>query len=130
MTDLNQYEQAAKNVIDDLIKAGTSFDIKALDQIYHDSLSVMFIDTNGQVNLMNKKETKELFEKKRADGSAHLNTWARYDLISANEQSAHILISRKVNLTGSEQSITLSIDLLYTDQRWQVMREVIFVSAE
>ncbi len=35
-------------------------------------------------------------------------------------------MTRKVNLTGEENILILSIDLVHLDGRWQVTREVIF----
>ena len=41
--------------------------------------------------------------------------------------NAHVIISRKNNLSGRDQILLLSIDLIFEDNRWQVIREVIFL---
>lgn len=116
--------------INALIEAGTSFDIAALDRIYHDQLTVLSFDTSddnsGEVNKANKEAFKGLFKAKLEAGAEPLNTWADYHFIEADDEKAHVLISRKVNLVDQEQLLTLSIDLVYQDTRWQVIREVIF----
>ena len=119
--------ETIKNVIDELIQAGTTFDISALDKIYHDQLQVIMIDEESNVNLANKDAFKQLFEAKKTDNSAPLNTWAEYNNVSIKENTAHVLITRKVNLMGIDQKLILSIDLIMEDDRWQVIREVIFV---
>lgn len=119
-------EQAVRATIDALINAGTSFNIDALDKLYHDDLHVVSIDETGQVNIANKAGFKAMFEHKLASGAAPLSTWAHYDHVQANDQSAHVLITRKVNLVDQDQVLTLSIDLTFEDDRWQVTREVIF----
>ncbi len=115
-----------KEAIQELIKAGTTFDVDALEQIYHDSLQVITIDLEDNVSIADKAMFKGLFETKKKAGSAPLSTWAKFDHIEANEEKAHVLISRKVNLVNSDQYLVLSIDLVFEDNRWQVTREVIF----
>ncbi len=118
--------EAVKTAVDELIKAGTTFDVSALERIYHDSLVVISIDTDGNLNIADKAAFKGLFDAKLAAGSAPLNTWAEYNHIEATGDKAHVVISRKVNLVDTDQYLVLSMDLVHEDGRWQVVREVIF----
>ena len=119
-----------RDCIENLIKAGTSFDVDALEKIYHDDLQVIMIDEQGQTIVSDKKAFKGLFETKREQGDPPLNTWAEFHRIDATETNAHVLISRKVKLMEDEQRLILSIDLIKEDGRWQVIREVIFARPE
>ncbi|WP_171102042.1 nuclear transport factor 2 family protein [Ruegeria sp. HKCCD7255] len=118
--------EAIKAAVDELIAAGTSFDVQALDRIYHDDMRVVMIDMDGNVNEANKAAFKGLFEAKKAEGAAPLNTWAQYNSVTAEDEVGHVMITRKVNLMGQDQILILSIDLIFEDGRWQVTREVIF----
>ncbi|MGQ7845184.1 hypothetical protein ACUNV4_11955 [Granulosicoccus sp. 3-233] len=51
--------------------------------------------------------------------------WAQYHLVEADDTRGHILISRRNNVTGRRQLLTLSIDFVLEDDRWQISREVI-----
>ncbi|WP_303315588.1 hypothetical protein Q4Q34_14740 [Flavivirga abyssicola] len=118
--------ESVKNAIQELIKAGTTFDVDTLERIYHDSLQVISIDLEDNVSIADKAAFKGLFETKRKAGSDPLSTWAKFDHVAVNENKAHVLISRKVNLVNEDQYLVLSIDLIWEDDRWQVTREVIF----
>jgi hypothetical protein len=126
MIQENTYAAAVMQVIHELIAAGTSFDIDQLERIYHDDLQVLMIDDDGNVNEANKMAFKEMFQSKLDTGDPPLNTWAKFSHIEADALKAHVLVMRKVKLMEDEQNLTLSIDLVHEDNRWQVTREVIF----
>lgn len=119
-------KKGIRNTIENLIEIATTFDIEKLDKIYHDNLNVIMIDASGQTMISNKQTFKDLFQSKRDNGDEPLNTWAEFSHIECNLNNGHVALKRKVNLTGIEQKIALSIDLIWEDNRWQVTREVIF----
>lgn len=120
-------EVAVKRTIEELIETATTYDTNSLDRIYHDDLQVMMIDTSGKLDHVNKEQFKSLFAAKRKAGDPPMNTWADYHHVQADEQKAHVLLSRKNDLSGKEQTLVLSIDLVFESERWQVIREVIFL---
>lgn len=124
-----QYETEVKQLIYDLIQSATTFDVDALERIYHDDLQVIMLDPQEQTSLADKAAFKELFASKRDNNEPALNTWADFHRVEADENKGHVLISRKVKLMEDEQKITLSIDLININGNWQVTREVIFVHA-
>lgn len=117
-----------KNTIQALIEAGTSFDTDQLELIYHKDLQVIMIDEAGNKMIADKAAFKELFDTKRKNGEAPLNTWAEFNHVEGDEEKGHVIVSRKVQLTEEERKLVLSIDLVWEDDRWQVIREVIFSS--
>ncbi len=123
---MNTHTTAIKQTIQALIEAGTSYNIEALERIYHDTLEVIMIDEKEHVMIANKTTFKQLFKDKKVNGDAPLNTWANFNHVQGDEHKGHVLVTRKVNLTGTENQLVLSIDLVYEDNRWQVIREVIF----
>ncbi|RKR07984.1 hypothetical protein CLV91_2749 [Maribacter vaceletii] len=120
-------EEKIEQVIDDLIQTATTYDISKLDNIYHDKLKVVMIDIDDNVNIADKETFKNIFKSKKEAGDPPMNTWAKYHKIDVDGTNAHVLLSRKNNLSGVNQILTLSIDLLFEDNRWQVIREVIFL---
>lgn len=117
---------AVRAQVEALIQAGTTFDVEALEQIYHDDLDVVMIDTDDNKAVANKEGFKGLFTAKRDAGAAPLDTWAKWHRVTATDKTANVVMTRKVNLTGQDQILILSIDLIHEDGRWQVTREVIF----
>ena len=123
-------ETSVLDAIHELIAAGTSFDVDQLERLYHDSLTVLMVAPDGQVSESSKADFKSLFQAKRDAGDPPLNTAARFLHSQANDDTAHVIVERSVALGPVEQDITLSIDLIFEDGRWQVTREVIFVKAD
>lgn len=130
MTVDTSREQDVRRAIDELIQTATSYDVDVLDRIYHDDMQVVMIDTQHNVNNANKNAFTELFKSKRDAGDPPMNTWAKYHQIDVNGDNAHVLLSRKNDLSGQNMDLILSIDLVHEDERWQVKREVIFLRPE
>ncbi|MBT8154669.1 nuclear transport factor 2 family protein [Epibacterium ulvae] len=123
-------EADVRQAIDDLIQTATTYDVATLDRIYHDDLHVVMIDHEHNLNTANKEAFKGLFASKRDAGDQPMNTWAKFHSIDVNGDKAHVLLSRKNDLSGVNMDLTLSIDLTFQDARWQVLREVIFLKPE
>lgn len=126
MSEKENHEHGIRAAIESLIRAGTTFDGEALNRLYHQRLRVITTDLAGTVSLADKDAFMGLFAAKKAAGDAPLGTWARFDHIDASDRAGHVLVSRVVDLGAGEQRLTLSIDLVHEDGRWQVTREVIF----
>ncbi len=129
-SDVQNKEAQIKEVqqaMDDLIQTATSYNIDELDRLYHDNMTVTMINTNDELSTANKEDFKALFRAKRDAGDPPMNTWAKYHNIEVNGDSAHVLLSRKNDLSGQDMILTLSIDFVNEDNRWQVIREVIFL---
>ncbi len=102
-TQIKEVQQA----MDDLIQTATSYDINELDRLYHDNMTVTMINTNDELSTANKDDFKGLFRAKRDAGDPPMNTWAKYHSIEVNGDSAHVLLSRKNDLSGQDMILTL-----------------------
>lgn len=122
--------QEVKQLINDLIQTATNYDVEALDRIYHDKMQVIMIDTADNLNTADKTAFQNLFASKSAAGDPPMNTWAKFHRIDVDGNTAHVLLSRKNDLSGQNMDLILSIDLIHEDDRWQVTREVIFLRPE
>lgn len=121
-------ENEVRAVIEALIQVATTYDVAALDQIYHDDLHVVMVDDDGQVNTANKDDFKAMFASKHDAGDPPMNTWAKFHHIDVSDDKALVVLRRKNNLNGRDMNLSLSIDLIQVEDRWQVMREVIFLT--
>jgi hypothetical protein len=114
-----------KSTLDKLVHAASNQDFTMLDTIYHQNMRIYLLEGSDALHQMDKAGFKKhVIESTQS--AQKPNIWAKYHLVEANETQGHIIISRKVNLTGSEQIVTLSIDFVFEDDRWQITREVIF----
>lgn len=126
----NPRTQEVRAAIDELIEVATTYDVDTLDRIYHDDLHVTMIDHDHNLSTANKDAFKALFAGKKSAGDPPMNTWAKYHQIEVEGDNAHVLISRKNDITGVDMDLTLSIDLVHESNRWQVKREVVFLRPE
>ncbi len=124
MTD--RTEASLHTRIDELMKAGVSADLPALQGIYHKDLQIMMLDNNGQLMRMDKTACLGMLEQtfKGANPDDHL--WSHIHAVSVSGDTGHVLISRKIPMGGPEMMVDLSIDFVFEEGRWQVIREVNF----
>lgn len=127
MTNQDTREHQVKSVIEALIQTATSYDLDTLDSIYHDELHVVMVDTSDNVSTADKNVFKGILQAKREAGNPPMNTWAKYHRIEVKGDTANVLLSRKNDLSGQPMILFLSIDLVHEDDRWQVLREVVFL---
>lgn len=130
MTTNEARVQEVRQTMDNLIQTATSYDIDTLDSIYHDKLQVVMVDTEDNVNTADKQAFKGIFKSKRDAGDPPMSTWAKFHHIDVEGDQAHVVLSRKNNLSGQDMILVLSIDLIFEDGRWQVIREFIFLRPE
>ncbi|MBY5933514.1 hypothetical protein KUV51_10925 [Tateyamaria omphalii] len=120
---------ALKATLDALINAvsGHAFDV--LDRTYHrDMQTYLLID--GDTLMQNDKPGFMNHVQEAMGQMKDHDPWAEYHLVEADEANGHILISRRNNVTNRKQLVTLSIDFVFEDGRWQITREVIMTRGE
>ncbi|CAM3192264.1 nuclear transport factor 2 family protein [Vibrio rarus] len=121
-------KQAIREAMDHLIDRATSFDIEALDTIYHEDFHTTLIMPDSTVQTFNKIEFKTHFAKQAEEGKTQLNTWAEWHDYHILGDSAVCVLSRKHSgMNGEEMKLLCNIELRFEDGRWQVLREQIFL---
>lgn len=130
MSSYTERELEIKAVIDNLIHTATNYDVETLEDIYHNELQVYMLGMTGELQVANKGTFTSLFSQKRDAGDPPMNTWSEFHNIDVKNDSAHVLLSRKNDLSGTPMKLHLSIDLHKSADRWQVIREVIFLFPE
>ncbi|GAA0410426.1 hypothetical protein GCM10009133_18710 [Cocleimonas flava] len=125
MTPNSAQAQTVKETLDSLIHAASSAHLEILETLYHNDMKIYMLAGSDQLHIMNKPDFIAHLKESMKDGNTP-STWANYHLVEADETYGHVIISRKVNLTGEEKIITLSIDFIFEDGRWQITREVIY----
>ncbi|EHI5139719.1 nuclear transport factor 2 family protein [Vibrio alginolyticus] len=121
-------KQAIREAMDHLIDRATNFDIEALDSIYHEDFHTTLIMPDSTVQTFNKVEFKAHFAKQAEEGKNQLNTWAEWHDFHILGDSAVCVLSRKHSgMNGEEMLLLCNIELRFEDERWQVLREQIFL---
>lgn len=117
-------EAALRNRIDELMQAGVSANMKKLDEIYHRDLRIMMLAPDGQLMSVDKPGCLDLLQRSFEGKNPEDHMWAKLHDVSVSGDRGHVLISRKIPIDGPQMMIDLSIDLVFEDGRWQVIREV------
>ncbi|MEX0349205.1 MAG: hypothetical protein AB3N15_07235 [Paracoccaceae bacterium] len=124
MTTDHPQATAVKATLDDLIAGVSGHALDVLERTYHEDMQIYLMMGSETLVRNDKPGFMAHIQEVMGDAVDH-NVWARYHLVEADDTNGHILISRKNNLTGQEEIITLSIDFVFEDGRWQIIREVI-----
>lgn len=120
-------ETGLRTRIDELMKAGVSANLAELQGIYHKDLQIMMLDISGHYMSMDKKACLGMLQHTFQDKNPENHMWSKIHAVSVSDDTGHVLISRKIPMGGPEMMVDLSIDFVFEDGRWQVIREVNFV---
>lgn len=120
-------EEGLKATLQKLINPSDDFGREELELIYHNEMLVLIIDDKGKKNELKKPEFVQLIGAKLDNREEHKNNnWAKFHHISINGNNGHIIVERKLNLTGAKTKLLVNIDFIWQDERWQITREVIY----
>lgn len=121
-------KEAVRKAMEHLIDRATNFDVEALDSIYHKDFYTTLVMPDGKVLRYNKVEFKAHFAKQAQSAKAPLNTWADWHDFHILDDSAVCVLTRKHSgMNGEEMMLLCNIELRFEDERWQVIREAIFL---
>ncbi|SDQ31962.1 nuclear transport factor 2 family protein [Pseudovibrio sp. Tun.PSC04-5.I4] len=112
--------------VQDLMKYGTSANMEELDTIYHEDIVVMDLSIEGRLFTLQKQDLMAMLKEVFKDKIPEEHMWSKIHSLTVNGDRGHVLISRKIPLDGTKMHIELSIDFVFEDGRWQVIREVNF----
>lgn len=124
MTD--KTEDTLRARIEELMNAGVNANLEELDNIYHDDLKIMMLSIDGQFMTLDKPSCLVMLNDTFKDANPEDHKWVKFHTINVSGDKGHVLVSRKIPLGGAKMMIDLSIDLVFEDNRWQVIREVNF----
>lgn len=112
--------------LDDLMRAGVSADLPALQRIYHRDLQIMMLDDKGQLATLDKTACLNMLEQTFKGENPEQHLWSEVHAVEVAGDNGHVLVSREIPLGGAPMRVDLSIDFVFEDGRWQVIREVNF----
>ena len=112
--------------LDELMQAGVRADMATLDTIYHDDIEVMDLGIDGRLVTLQKRDFMALLQETFRDRTPEEHLWFNLHRLTVSGNRGHVLISRKIPVGGPKMMIDLSIDFVFEDGRWQVIREVNF----
>lgn len=123
---IERTEASLRTRIDELMKAGVSANLPELQDIYHRDLQILMLDITGQLISMDKTACLNMLEQTFRDKNPEDHLWSKIHAVSVSDDAGHVLVSRKIPMGGPNMMVDLSIDFVFEDGRWQVMREVNF----
>jgi len=128
MTKATHTNQAIRSAMDQLIDRASNFDVEALKTIYHKDFHTTLVMPDNTVNIFNKEEFIAHFKKQGQDASAPLSKWAQWHDFHVLGDTAVCVLSRKHSgMNGEDVKLLCNIEFRFEDNRWQVLREQIFL---
>jgi len=125
MADISARAGEVQAVIETLIHNVGNNNTGILDEIYHDDMKVIMLSPDDEVSVSDKVAFKQVILSALRENNGSIGTWAKFHHITVDGDTAHVLVSRRNELTGADMQITLGIDLVQSQGRWQITREVI-----
>lgn len=119
-------EAGLRTRVNELMRAGVSANLPALQDIYHQDLQIMILDNSGKLMVMDKTTCLGMLEQTFKGENPDDHMWSKIHAITVSGDTGHVLISRIIPLGGSKMMVDLSIDFVFEGGRWQVVREVNF----
>ncbi len=119
-------ELGLKKALNRLIEPDENFGIAQLDAIYHDDMIVIMVDPNDNKTIFKKEAFKKLIASKLEGEERTKNTWAKFIHSEVNQDKGHIVVKRRINLTEEKSELIVILDFVWEENRWQIIREVIF----
>lgn len=119
--------QEVTQTVTRLIESGSSYDVDALDRIYHRDLKIIKIDERDQVTVVDRAQNMAFFRSRRENGAAPLSREAKFLHAQADERNGRVVVMRRMRFTDRLEKSIFSIRLVWEDERWQVIDESAFV---
>ncbi len=129
MTEDHTNAAAVKETLDGLIHGVSGHSFEVLNSLYHRDMQTYVLLNDGTL-MRNDKNGFMEFIKNNMGALKDDNPWVKYHLVEADDTHGHIVVSRKNDATGRYQLISLSIDFVLEDGRWQITREIIMTRSE
>lgn len=120
--------QDIRTAMDNLIDRATNFDVDALETIYHKDFHTTLVMPDSSVATYTKEEFINHFRKQAEEGTTQLNTWADWhDFHVLGDSGVSVLSRKHSGMNGEEMKLLCNIEWRFEDDRWQVLREAIFL---
>ena len=128
MSTSTHTKEAIRAAMDHLIDRATQFDVDALETIYHKDFHTTLVAPDGEVTTYDKQGFITHFRKQAEEGKTQLNSWAEWHDFHVLGDSAVCVLTRKHSgMSGEEMKLLCNIEWRFESDRWQVLREQIFL---
>lgn len=126
---LSSAEAAAKQTVMDIIKHGSTYDVESLDRIYSDNMHIIRVTSDGKTSVMGKRDILNFFQTMRSSGAEPLSTDAEFNHIEAENNMAHVVVTRNMKLFGKQEKSVYSLCLAKNVSGWKVVKETVVTVA-
>jgi len=123
-TGLENDSQVRQTVVD-LIENGSIYNVEKLDELYLDDMKIIHITSSGRTNILHKKEVLEFFGNLKKNNTKPLDTNAHFNHVEANNDIAHVVVTRTTDLTGKLEKSIYNLCLVKKNDAWKVAKETV-----
>lgn len=116
-------DQTLIDLTEQLIKAGSEFDLETLDKLYAEELKIIKLDDDGQLSMMDKEDNMAIFRKLKESGAAPLSKDTTIHYSERRGDIGYVFLTRKMNLTGKSEELRFHIQWKKLEGEWKVVYE-------
>lgn len=113
------------DTIKDLIKNGTQYNVRALDNIYHDDLRISRRISHEKIQVIDKDQNMAFFKSQKEEGAKPLSPQATFRYAHASGSTGHVVVERKMKLREKEEHLLYNIVLRKVEDHWKVVSEFV-----
>ncbi|MDR0810096.1 MAG: hypothetical protein LBE86_13385 [Gemmobacter sp.] len=110
-------------VVERLIRAGCSYRIDDLKDIYASDLVIHILQEDSSLQTFDYEENLHFFRSMRDSGAPPLDSTAFFNLAEVQDGVGFVVVTRTMNQGSGPKTIVFSLMLRETPEGWKVFRE-------
>jgi hypothetical protein len=123
----NMIDNEIKNLTQELIDNGTTYNLEFLENIYDDNLKFLRIDKNNNVQLLTKEDNLKFFKSLKESGAEPLNNYAEFHYADNDGKNGFIVLTRKMKQRDKEEEFLFNIYWKKKKNSWKIVRESVII---
>jgi hypothetical protein len=124
---INMIDNEIKNLTQELIDNGTTYNLEFLENIYDDNLKFLRIDKNNNVQLLTKEDNLKFFKSLKESGAKPLNNSAEFHYADNDGKNGFIVLTRKMMQRDKEEEFLFNIYWEKKKNSWRIVRESVII---
>ncbi len=120
---LDKPQLELKSAVEALIDAGCNYRLSDLEEIYSPELRIVILQPDGSAITFDYEQNMNFFRQLRDSGAPPLDKTAQFNHLEIIGDQGYVIVTRKMALGSTPQTIVFNLMLTKASGHWQVYRE-------
>jgi hypothetical protein len=112
-----------KSAVESLIDAGCNYRLFELEKLYSPELKIVMLQPDSTIVTFNYEQNMDFFRKLRDSCAPPLDKTVKFNHIELAGDYGFVIVTRKIALGSTPQTIVFNLMLTRASGSWQVFRE-------